>query len=174
MLNQRLHIAASYTSQNGRTPRPATAQASRPSSAIKSGSRRDSGAAARLGKAEDWGITAVRAHTIFRLSLHECQPDRKRNELKHTLSECGSRPWSRGDGGAGARRCLLRGVPLRVHAVLRCYIEEHQTETSTKPLRWYTRSCVTRDEGGGPQVVAREGRKSRTLRDHAGSPFGRL
>lgn len=88
-------------------------------SAITPRSRRTSWAAVRPGKSGRLGgVSALRARTIFRLSLRECQPERNQNMLKRTPSASGCRPWSRQGEGRRLGRSLLPSVQLRVHVVL--------------------------------------------------------
>ena len=143
-------------------------------SAISPRSRRTSWAAGRPGKSGRLGgISALRARTIFRLSLRECQPDRERNGLKRTPSASGSRPWSRGREGRGAGRSFLRVVLEHAQGILHCFQHQRRPASIAKALRdvpTVTRD-VTRPASRG--VVAEKRQKSRTWCDHAGSPFGR-
>ena len=143
-------------------------------SAITPRSRRTSWAAGRPGKSGRLGgISALRARTIFRLSLRECQPDRERNGLKRTPSASGSRPWSRGREGRGAGRSFLPGVLEHAHVVLHCFQQQRRAESVVRSFRdvsGVTRD-VTRPASRGVGAGKRE--KSRTWCDRAGSPFGR-
>ena len=143
-------------------------------SAITPRSRRTSWAAGRPGKSGRLGgISALRARTIFRLSLRECQPDRERNKLKRTPSAIGSRPWSRGREGRGVGRSFLRVVLLHVQVVLHRFQRQRRAEYIARAFRdvpGVTRD-VTRPASRG--MVAGKSGKSRTWCDHAGSPFGR-
>ena len=79
-------------------------------SAITPRSRRTPWAAGRPEKSGRLGgISALRARTIFRLSLRKCQPEREQNMSKRTPSASGSRPWSRGEGErvVGAVLCAV-------------------------------------------------------------------
>ena len=144
-------------------------------SAISPRSRRTSWAAGRPGKSGRLGeISALRARTIFRLSLRECQPDRERNGLKRTPSASGSRPWSRGREGRGAGRSFLGAVLVHAQVALHCFQRQRRAESIARAFRDVLR--VTRDVTAPASrgVVAEKREKSRTRCDHAGSPFGRL
>ena len=143
-------------------------------SAITPRSRRTPWAAGRPEKSGRLGgISALRARTIFRLSLRECQPDRGQIKLKRTPSASGSRPWSRGREGRGVERSFLRVVLVHVQVVLHCFQQQHRAASIARALGDVP--GVTRDVTGSASrgVVAGKSRKSRTWCDHAGSPFGR-
>ena len=143
-------------------------------SAITPRSRRTPWAAGRPEKSGRLGgISALRARTIFRLSLRECQPKHEQNRLKRTPSASGSRPWSRGREGRGVGRSFLRVVPEHAQLVLHRFQQQRRAENIARAFRdvpVVTRD-VTRPASRG--VVAEKRQKSRTWCDHAGSPFGR-
>ena len=105
-------------------------------SAITPRSRRTPWAAGRPEKSGRLGgISALRARTIFRLSLRECQPERERNKLKRTTSASGSRPWSRGREGPGVGRSFLGGVPALAQVVLHCFQRQRRAKSISRAFR---------------------------------------
>ena len=106
-------------------------------------------------------------------SLRECQLRRKSYESKRTVSAAEGRPWSRGEGGGRAPYRFMGRVPLHLRVFLHFSYSAHRAEHADSKLIQYTRQYVTRDGTRVDGAVAGKGRKSRTWRDHAGSPFRR-
>ena len=173
MLIQRVRPATSYTPLDGYTFRAAPPKlpdqvrhhSEKSADFLGRGAPRKSG---RLG-----GISALRARTIFRLSLRGCQPDRERNRLKHTPSASRSRPWSHGREGRGIGRSFLGGMLVHAQVALHCFQRQRRAESIARAFRDVP--VVTRDvtSPASRGVGAGKREKSRTWCDRARSPFGR-